>query len=75
MTLDQSHLDSWLEASGSDEMSDIEESGSVGHHSSSGRSASPMTPPLTPPPQGEGSPIREGIWSRTVKQKFRRKKN
>jgi hypothetical protein len=74
MTLDQSHLDSWLEASGSDEMSDIEESGSVGRNSSSGR-ASPMTPPLTPPPQGDGSPIREGIWSRTVKQKFRRKKN
>ena len=74
-TLEQSHLDSWLEASGSDEMSDIEESGSVGRNSSSGR-ASPMTPPLTPPPQGEGSPIREGgIWSRKVKEKFRRRKN
>ena len=66
-------MDSWLENT-SDEMSDIDE-GSVGRNSSSGR-ASPMTPPLTPPPQGEGSPIREGgMWSRRVREKFRRRKN
>jgi hypothetical protein len=74
-TLDQSQLDAWLEASGSDDMSDIEEGGVVERNSSSGR-ASPMTPPLTPPPQGEGSPIKDGgIWSRKVKEKFRRRKN
>ena len=70
---EESSLDSWLENT-SDEMSDIDE-GSLGQNSSSGR-ASPMTPPLTPPPHGEGSPIREGgMWSRRVREKFRRRKN
>ena len=71
--LDDSHIDSCLENT-SDEMSDIEE-GSLGRNSSSGR-ASPMTPPLTPPPQGEGSPVREGgMWGRRVREKFRLRKN
>ena len=71
--LEDSRLDSWLENT-SDEMSDIDE-GSLGRNSSSGR-ASPMTPPLTPPPHGEGSPSREGgMWSRRVRDKFRRRKN
>lgn len=69
---DDSRLDAWLEST-SDEMSDVDE-GSIGHRSSSGR-ASPMTPPLTPQPSGEGSPVREGgIWGRVVRErlKFRR---
>jgi Regulator of G protein signaling domain len=71
--LEDSHLDSWFENT-SDEMSDVED-GSLGRKSSSGRN-SPMTPPLTPPPQGDGSPIREGgMWSRRVREKFRLRKN
>lgn len=73
-TLEDSHLDSYLENNTSDEMSDVEE-GSLGRNSSSGR-ASPMTPPLTPPPQGEGSPVREGgMWGRRVREKFRLRKS
>ena len=71
--LEDSHLDSWMENT-PDEMSDVDE-GSVGRNSSSGR-ASPMTPPLTPPPLGEGSPIREGgVWGRRMREKFRLRKN
>lgn len=71
--LEESHLDSWLENT-SDEMSDIDD-GSLGRRSSSGR-ASPMTPPLTPPPQGEGSPAKESsIWGRRVREKFRLRKS
>jgi len=63
--LEESHLDAWIENT-PDEMSDIEEG-----RSSSGR-ASPMTPPQTPPPIGEGSPAREGgLWGRKVREKFR----
>lgn len=70
-TLEDSHLDSWLETA-ADDMSDIEEGS---RHSSSGRE-SPMTPPLTPPPQGDGSPVREGgLWGRRVREKFRLRKN
>lgn len=71
--LDDAHLDSWMENT-SDEMSDVDD-GSVGRNSSSGR-ASPMTPPLTPPPLGEGSPVREGgVWGRRMREKFRLRKN
>ena len=67
-TLDEAHLDSWLENT-SDDMSDVEEGS--GRGSSSGR-ASPMTPPLTPPPMGEGSPVSQGgMWGRRVREKFR----
>ena len=71
--VERSSFEAWLENT-QDEMSDVDE-GSVGRNSSSGRQ-SPMTPPLTPPPQGEGSPIKEGgIWSRRVREKFRLRKN
>jgi hypothetical protein len=61
--LEETNLDSYLE---SEEMSDVED----GSRSSSGR-ASPMTPPQTPPPQGE-SPVREGgLWGRKVREKLR----
>lgn len=73
--LDDSHLDSWMEIPPSDDMSDVDDVGSVGRNSSSGR-ASPMTPPLTPPPLGEGSPVREGgVWGRRMREKFRLRKN
>jgi hypothetical protein len=69
--LEESHLDSFLENT-SDEMSDVDDHS---RHSSSGR-ASPMTPPLTPPPGEEGSPVREGgMWGRRVREKFRLRKN
>ena len=71
--LEDSHLESYLDQP-SDELSDIDDA-SLGPHSSSGR-ISPMTPPLTPPPQGEGSPVEKGgMWSRRVRERFRLRKN
>lgn len=70
---DTHHLDSWLENTSDENMSDVEEGSGQG--SSSGR-ASPMTPPLTPPPMGEGSPVSQGgMWGRRVREKFRLRKN
>jgi len=71
MVFEEAHLESWLETP-ADEMSDVEEGNGVDRHSGSSGRASPMTPPLTPPPQGEGSPVREGgMWGRVIKERLR----